>query len=141
MNKNYDDIINLPHFESKKHPRMSIENRSFQFAPFNALTGYDDAIKEQTRQTSKKIELDEDAKNILNTKLQYLIKNIDLKPKISITYFIPDKQKEGGKYVFKDDYIKKIDLIEQVIIFLDKTKISINNIISIDSPIFKNIDI
>ena len=46
MNKNYNDIINLPHFESKKHPRMSLEARSAQFAPFAALTGYEDAVKE-----------------------------------------------------------------------------------------------
>ena len=38
----YDDIINLPHHESKKHPRMSLDARSAQFAPFAALTGYDD---------------------------------------------------------------------------------------------------
>ena len=46
MNKNYDDIINLPHYVSKKHPQMSIEARSAQFAPFSALTGYDEALKE-----------------------------------------------------------------------------------------------
>ena len=37
----YDDIINLPHHVSKKHPRLSIEQRAAQFAPFAALTGYD----------------------------------------------------------------------------------------------------
>ena len=43
---NYDDIINLPHYEPKHHPRMSMWNRAAQFAPFAALTGFDDAIKE-----------------------------------------------------------------------------------------------
>ena len=42
---NYDDIINLPHYEPKHHPRMSMWNRAAQFAPFAALTGYDTAIK------------------------------------------------------------------------------------------------
>ena len=42
---NYDDIINLPHYEPKHHPRMSMWNRAAQFAPFAALTGYDDAIR------------------------------------------------------------------------------------------------
>ncbi|SDO61128.1 hypothetical protein SAMN04487900_1368 [Prevotella communis] len=46
---NYDDIINLPHYEPKHHPRMSMWNRAAQFAPFAALTGYDDAIKESGR--------------------------------------------------------------------------------------------
>ena len=42
----YEDIINLPHHVSKKHPRMSLEARSAQFAPFAALNGYDELIKE-----------------------------------------------------------------------------------------------
>ena len=53
----YDDIINLPHHESKKHPRMSLEARSAQFAPFAALTGYDETIRETARQTEKRIEI------------------------------------------------------------------------------------
>ena len=43
----YDDIINLPHHQSKNHPRMSLYDRAAQFAPFAALTGYDDAVKRQ----------------------------------------------------------------------------------------------
>lgn len=41
----YDDIINLEHHVSKVHKRMSLENRSAQFAPFAALSGYDEVIK------------------------------------------------------------------------------------------------
>ena len=41
----YDDIINLPHYEPKHHPRMSMWSRAAQFAPFAALTGYDEAIR------------------------------------------------------------------------------------------------
>ena len=66
MNKNYEDIITLPHYESKKHPRMSLEARSAQFAPFSALTGYEDAVKETARLTDKKIEIDDGLKQILN---------------------------------------------------------------------------
>lgn len=39
---NYEDIINMEHHISKKHKQMSLENRSVQFAPFSALTGYED---------------------------------------------------------------------------------------------------
>lgn len=42
----YDDIINLPHHVSKKHPQMPIADRAAQFAPFAALTGYGEQIKE-----------------------------------------------------------------------------------------------
>lgn len=45
----YDDIINLPHHVSKRHPQMSMWNRAAQFAPFAALTGYDAAIAETER--------------------------------------------------------------------------------------------
>ena len=52
QNTKYDDIINLMHHVSKKHKQMSIENRSAQFAPFAALTGYEDEVKE-TREINK----------------------------------------------------------------------------------------
>ena len=42
----YRDIIGLPHHTSAKHPRMEAEMRAAQFAPFAALTGYDDVIEE-----------------------------------------------------------------------------------------------
>ena len=45
----YNDIINLPHHISKKHERRSLKERSAQFAPFSALTGYDKVIKETAR--------------------------------------------------------------------------------------------
>ena len=46
---NYEDIIHLPHHVSKRHPQMSMWNRVAQFAPFAALTGYEDSIKEATQ--------------------------------------------------------------------------------------------
>ena len=46
LNENYDDIINLPHHVSCRHPKMSMYNRAAQFAPFSALNGHDDAIRE-----------------------------------------------------------------------------------------------
>ena len=42
----YDDIFNLPHHVSTKHPRMSMYNRAAQFSSFAALTGYEKAIEE-----------------------------------------------------------------------------------------------
>lgn len=47
----YDDIIDLPHPVSPKHPRMSLEDRAAQFSPFAALTGYEAAISEAARMT------------------------------------------------------------------------------------------
>ena len=54
---NYDDIINLPHYEPKHHPRMSMWNRAAQFAPFAALTGYGAAINDTAQQNADSYEV------------------------------------------------------------------------------------
>lgn len=50
MTDNYEDIITLPHHQSKRHPHMSIEQRGALFSPFAALTGYDDVIDDSARE-------------------------------------------------------------------------------------------
>lgn len=52
---NYDDIINLPHHESKTHPKMSMYNRAAQFSPFSALTGYEKAIEEAQKKQEEAV--------------------------------------------------------------------------------------
>lgn len=128
MNNKYQDIINLPHYEPKKHPRMSIEARSTQFAPFSALTGYDDVVKETGRLTQRKLELSEEQKINISLKLQEALDN---KKEVLIKYFIKDTKKQGGKYSEKTGVIKKYDQIKQMIIFYDKTQIEINNVVEI----------
>jgi len=127
----YDDIINLPHHESKKHSRMSLEARSAQFAPFAALTGYDEAIKETARQTDKRIEINEELKKFLNEKLKLIKKEIQKKPKIIVTYFVPDSKKEGGKYITVKGNVIKIDEYKKKMILENNTEISISEIIDI----------
>ena len=95
----YEDIINLPHHESKNHKRMSMSVRAAIFSPFSALTGYEDAVKETARIVDKKIILGEDVKNKINIELQKILKNIKDKPQVTITYFVKDKNKNGGKYI------------------------------------------
>ena len=51
----YEDIINLPHHISKKHPQMSLYARSAQFASFAALTGYEDSIEEVSKEVDEEI--------------------------------------------------------------------------------------
>ena len=140
MNKNYDDIINLPHYVSKKRPQMSIEARSAQFAPFAALTGYDEKVKETARLTDRKIELEDGQKEILNNKLLYILENIAEKPELTFTYFIKDKKKSGGKYIEKTGIARKIDMVEQYIQLIDKSKIYIDDIIDIETDLFNNIN-
>lgn len=130
MNK-YKDIINLPHHVSKTRKPMSLYNRAAQFAPFAALTGYDDAIKETARLTEERIELSDELKNMLNQKIKLIIENIKLQPEVAITYYVPDNKKSGGVYKTISGNVKKIDEVEKCIIFTNKLKIFFSDIISI----------
>ena len=132
MSNKYDDIINLPHHISKKHPQMTLEARAAQFAPFAALTGYDDEVKETERLTNRRIELDDEAKSILDNKIQIILEQISQRPSVSITYFLPDTKKAGGEYVTITGTIKKIDGYNQVIVLENRIEIPINEIIDID---------
>ena len=138
---NYEDIINLPHYEPKYHPRMSKHNRAAQFAPFAALTGYEEQVKETARLTEKKIEIDDGLKEILGNKLIYIQENLNIKSELIFTYFILDSRKSGGRYVEKKGIVKKIDIIEQYVQLIDKTKIPINDIISIEGEFFNFLEI
>ena len=100
MSGQYEDIINLPHHVSATRPQMSMIDRAAQFSPFAALTGYDAAIKETGRLTDEKIEMDEEALNILNMKFQILVDSLDDEPEVTFTYFKPDERKAGGAYIF-----------------------------------------
>ncbi|MBB5336267.1 uncharacterized protein (UPF0248 family) [Pectinatus brassicae] len=132
----YDDIINLPHPEPKTHPRMSISARAAQFAPFAALTPYNDEVKEATRITHEKPELDETIKYILNERLLLLKKNLNNKPQVNITFFVPDMKKAGGAYVISTGFVKKIKEYERLIVMSDETLIPIDAIINIQGKIF-----
>ena len=128
----YKDIIDLPHHESKNHTRMSMSIRASIFSPFSALVGYEDAVKETARIVDEKIILDEEVKNRINTQLQKILKNIKDKPKVIITYFIKDKNKNGGKYITTTKNIEKINLTEKYIMLNNKEKINFKDIKSIN---------
>lgn len=135
---NYEDIINLPHHTSKKYPRMSLEARSAQFAPFAALTGYDEVLIETARLTNERVEIDETIKVIIDSKLQIIKEHIMQKPLITFMYFVPDLKKDGGKYVTVTGNVKKIDEYRNVLILENKTEIPISEIIDINGNIVKN---
>ena len=134
--KNYDDIIELPCPTSKRHPRMPMIDRAAQFAPFAALTGYDDAITETGRLTNTKIDLSDETKERIDRKINFLIDTIEENPKITVTYFVPDKRKSGGEYLTVTGKLKKIDGYEQTLLMMDGLKISIFEILSIESDFF-----
>ncbi|MDE7415853.1 MAG: hypothetical protein K2N44_05970 [Lachnospiraceae bacterium] len=78
----YDDMINLPHHESTKHPKMPALDRAAQFLPFAALTGHNAAVMETARLTNSKVELDEIKKEELNEHLQLVKEQLARKPQV-----------------------------------------------------------
>ena len=77
---------------------------------------------------------------MLNSKLNYINENIKENIKITIIYFISDKKKSGGKYMSKTGIVKRIEIVNGFIKFKVIDIIYMNEIISITSEAFNNID-
>ena len=135
----YDEILSLPHHVSKTRPQMPMSDRAAQFAPFAALTGYDSAIKETGRLTDEKIEMDEEALNILNMKFQILVDSLDDEPEVTFTYFKPDERKAGGAYLEVTGTVKKVDDFERLIVMHNGTKMPMDDILNIEGEIFASL--
>ena len=124
----YDDIINLQHHQSSKRPHMNSHQRAAQFAPFAALTGYDAAIDETARLTDQKLELSDEQANHLNAQIQWIIENINDKPQVEITYFVPDNSKSGGEYVTVTGSVRRVDDQKREIVFVDGMNVKIDDV-------------
>ena len=131
MKRNYDDIINLPRHVSDKHPHMSIHDRAAQFAPFAALTGHSEAVSETARYVDEKIDLGEDAIKEIQDALNYIQEHISESPQVTITYFVADDRKRGGRYVTETVKIKYVDNLEQNIRFDNGVCVKFENIFDI----------
>ncbi len=132
---NYDDIINIKKPKSN-HKMMDTLQRAAQFAPFAALTGYEESIIEAGRIVFKKKELSDEQKEVINYKLNYLIEHKKENVEVEVAYFVPDKKKKGGSYQRKIGIIRKIDDVEKKIIFIDNSFISIDELYDIKCDLF-----
>ena len=128
----YQDIIHLPHHISNTHAHMPAADRAAQFAPFAALTGHHEAVKETARLTDKRKELDEYCKEAINGKLQEIRERMETKPEVSITYFVPDAHKAGGAYVTAAGCVTKMDEYGRALYLEDGTKILMDEMIEIE---------
>ena len=131
MNRDYSDIIDLPHHVSTRHAHLPMESRAAQFSPFAALTGYGDAIDESARLTDERVQLDDDRKEELDEKLRIL--QVSLPQTILITHFVPDTRKAGGNYRTDAVTVKKIDGVARTVVAADGSSISIEDIRDIRS--------
>lgn len=137
---NYDDIYDLPHHVSPKRRQMPIIDRAAQFAPFAALTGYEDAVKETARRTDRKIELSDGELAELDRKVKILRDNLGKKPEIGITYFKPDERKSGGEYVTVTAVVRKINVYARTIVTDDGGVIPLDMIHDFSGEIFNLAD-
>lgn len=127
----YDDVINRQHPTSKKYPRMSNMNRAAQFAPFAALTGYEESIEEIARLTDRRIELSEYEIEEINAKLNFIQEHIKERPEVTITYFQPDSRKEGGAYIAVTGKVRRIDEVNKFVVVEGDKVILIEMIINL----------
>ena len=128
----YEDIIQLPHPTSKKHPRMSMAERAAQFSPFAALTGFEAVIRETGRLTDQRVELGESDREELERRLNYLDAQEEEHPLVKVTYFLPDGKREGGAYVTVQGTLKRIDSGEGVLLLENGERVPIREILWVE---------
>ncbi|MBR5545686.1 MAG: YolD-like family protein [Clostridia bacterium] len=132
MNPCYDDLLFLPHPRSMNRRPMPRIGRAAQFAPFAALSGYDDAVQETARLTDCRTEPDTEQLALMNEKIHALLEIIRDQPQITITYFEPDSRKSGGAYLNVTGRIRRVDDVNRQIILTDRTVIAMDSICEID---------
>ena len=133
----YEDIVNLPRPVSKKHPEPPLSERAARFAPFAAITGYEEMVLEEARVTEEKIELDECALTMINEKLNLLQNCPSKSPEITVTFFVPDQKKSGGAYRTVTGIVKRIDPYKKFLFMSDDEKIQIEDIYKLEGELFR----
>ena len=124
----YDDIIGHGRWNPQTRPRMPRESRAAQFSPFAALTGYEEEIEEGARLTEEDRHLEEDEMVLLDQRLHQAL---DEDSPVRITWFEPDKLKEGGAFRTAEGRIRKVDLARRCIVMEGPQTIPIDSVKSI----------
>ncbi len=132
----YDDIIRLPHHVSRNHPQMPLRDRAAQFAPFSALTGYEEAVWETARLTAEKRELSPQETAELNRRLADLAARLKNRPEVTVEYFVPDERKSGGTYVTVTGAVRNISAAERIMTLTDGTAVPLDDIAALTGPVF-----
>ena len=124
----YDDIIDLDRPVIPGHPPMDREARAAQFAPFAALTGYEEAVAETGRLTDARIQISEDQKDILDGRLNMALQTG--RP-VTITFFVEDKRKAGGSYETCAGRIQSVSSRDAAVIMEDGRELAVDDILDI----------
>lgn len=125
-----EELLSMPRYRLRHHRPMPEMSRAAQFAPFAALTGFDDEIDETARLTDTQHELTEMQLDALNQALARLAEQ--KKPQIRVTYFQPDAKKAGGAYLTYTGTLRFLDEGELLLRFVGDVYIPIPQICRIE---------
>ena len=138
----YADKLRLPRHVSSRRQPMTRLNRAAQFAPFDALAGYSEAVQETARLTDRRIGPDDDTLARLNRRLQRLAEVLaDSQPEVTFLCFIPDEKKEGGAYRRITGRVRRMDEVRQEILLTDGRVIPMGSIDDLDGPLFRDAEL
>lgn len=115
---------------------MSMRDRAAQFSAFAALTGYGDEIAEKARLTDDRTFISDDAAFIINERINRLLEREKERPRVTITRFVKDKLKSGGKEEEMSVTVRRVDTVNRQIITDKNEKIAIDDITFISGEIF-----
>ena len=132
----YSDILDMPRPASANRRRMSMIERGAQFSPFAALTGYEEAVEETARLTDRETILTDEAKAVLDAKLQIIAARLDDLPEVAITHFVPDARKAGGAYAVTVGIVRELDLTAGCIVMMDRQRIPVERVRDIAGELF-----
>ena len=139
MTGKYDDIIGLSRPESRR-PKMTMNDRAAQFAPFAALTKFGEEIRESNRKTSEEIELGDGDIEQIDEVLRGIERRIEENKAdgagnegfaIAVAYFVRDKVKPGGRVEEYIGNVKKIDRVGRKLIFYGGKIVDMQDLLSL----------
>ena len=125
------ELLKMERPVSARHAPMRRCDRAAQFAPFAALSGFDETVQEAGRLTQAQIELAENEREALNDALVRLAARLPEQPEVRLTYFQPDAKKSGGTYRTILTRVRRLDANAQVLVLTDGTRIPFDALLSI----------
>ena len=141
MTGKYDDIIGLSRPESRR-PKMTMNDRAAQFAPFAALTKFGEEIRESNRKTSEEIELGDGDIEQIDEVLRGIERRIEENKAdgagnegfaIAVAYFVRDNVKPGGRVEEYIVNVKKIDRVGRKLIFYGGKIVDMQDLLSLSA--------
>ncbi len=134
----YEDMVHLPHPEPRGRNRMPMNARAAQFAPFAALAGHDEAIRETARVTDPFREITDEERSLLNERHSVLMRHLDERPLVILTWFEPDLYKEGGRWLRHGVRVARVDESARCLVLTNGARVPMDMVAAMDGPLFES---